>query len=84
MKKIESVTHRLLWVCSQIQCNYHKISKNLDTPKICCNYPKIRTKWPFDKVMRPKEADGMANSVDPDQTAPLGKQHLIKVSAVCI
>ena len=22
--------------------------------------------------MRPKDADGMANSVDPDQTAPLG------------
>ena len=23
-------------------------------------------------VMHPKDADGMANSVDPDQTAPLG------------
>ena len=23
-------------------------------------------------VMRPKDADGMVNSVDPDQTAPLG------------
>ena len=28
--------------------------------------------WLYRKVMRPNDADGMANSVDPDQTAPLG------------
>ena len=28
--------------------------------------------WLFHKVMSPNHADGMANSVDPDQTAPLG------------
>ena len=28
--------------------------------------------WLYYRVMSPKDADGMANSVDPDQTAPLG------------
>ena len=28
--------------------------------------------WLFPKVISPNDADGMANSVDPDQTAPLG------------
>ena len=28
--------------------------------------------WLSHRVMSPNDADGMANSVDPDQTAPLG------------
>ena len=28
--------------------------------------------WLYHRVMSPNYADGMANSVDPDQTAPLG------------
>ena len=28
--------------------------------------------WLYHRVMSPNDADGMANSVDPDQTAPLG------------
>ena len=28
--------------------------------------------WLYNRVMSPINADGMANSVDPDQTAPLG------------
>ena len=28
--------------------------------------------WIYHRVMSPNDADGMANSVDPDQTAPLG------------
>ena len=28
--------------------------------------------WLYYRVMSPNDADGMANSVDPDQTAPLG------------
>ena len=28
--------------------------------------------WFYHRVMPPKDADRMANSVDPDQTAPLG------------
>ena len=32
--------------------------------------------WLYYRVMSPNDADGMANSVDPDQTAPLGIQNL--------
>ena len=28
--------------------------------------------WLYHRVMSPNDADGMANSIDPDQTAPLG------------
>ena len=28
--------------------------------------------WLYHTVTSPNDADGMANSVDPDQTAPLG------------
>ena len=28
--------------------------------------------WLYHTVMSPKDEDGMANSADPDQTAPLG------------
>ena len=30
--------------------------------------------WLYHRVMRPKDTDGMANSVDPDETDPNGKQ----------
>ena len=55
-------------------CNsaYPKTPKYSDTRKHCCNHPKILTKWLYHRVLHPKDADGMANSVDPDQTAPLG------------
>ena len=47
-------------------CKFHKYS---DTQKICCNHSKILTLWLYHRVMSPNDADGMANSVDPDQTA---------------
>ena len=53
------------------QTVYHKFPKHSDTQQICCNHSKIWTIWLFQKVMSPNDADGMANSVDPDQTAPL-------------
>ena len=28
--------------------------------------------WLYHRIMSPNNTDGMANSVDPDQTAPLG------------
>ena len=40
-----------------------KNPKNSDTRK----YPEIGTVSFYDRVMGPKDADGMANSVDPDQ-----------------
>ena len=52
--------------------NYHKISKFLDTRKLYCNLPKFQTKRPNLRVFHQKDADGIANSEDPDQTAPLG------------
>ena len=51
---------------------YRKIPKNLDTRKNCCNYPKIGTVSFYYRVMGLKDADRMGNSVDPDQTAPVG------------
>ena len=47
-----------------------KTPESLDTQKFCSNHPKIQTRWLYSRVMCPKDADGMANSVDPDQTAP--------------
>ena len=51
---------------------YRKIAKNSYIRNSCYNHPKILTKWLYHRVMRPKDADGMANRVDPDQTATLG------------
>ena len=51
---------------------YRKNPKISDTRKFCCNLPKIGTRWLYRRVLHPKEADNIANSVDPDQTAPLG------------
>ena len=51
---------------------YRKFPKYSDTQKICCNHSKIWTMWLCHRVMSPNDADWMANSVDPDQTAPLG------------
>ena len=51
---------------------YRKFPKYSDTPKICCNHSKIWTMWLYRRVMNPNDAGGMPNSVDLDQTAPLG------------
>ena len=51
---------------------YRKFPKYSDTQNICCNHSKIWTMRLYHRVMRPNDADGMANSDDPDQTAPLG------------
>ena len=50
---------------------YRKFPKYSDTQKICCNHSKIWTMWLYHRVMSPNDADGMAYSVDPDQTAPI-------------
>ena len=52
--------------------NLRKKSENFGHPKIYCNHTKSLTRWLFLGVMHPKDAKGTANSVDPDQTAPLG------------
>ena len=54
------------------EAGYRINPNNSNTQKICCNHPKIWTMWLYHRVLHPKDADGIANSVDPDQTAPLG------------
>ena len=39
---------------------------------MCCNLPKIQTNRTNLRVLPRKDANGIANSEDPDQTAPLG------------
>ena len=52
--------------------NYRKVPIFSDTRKLCCNLPKIQTKRQNHRVFCQKDANGKANSEDPEQTAPLG------------
>ena len=38
--------------------------------------------WLYHRVMSPNDADAMANSVDPDQTAPLDPDQTAPLGAV--
>ena len=67
---VRKVLSALVKILEKIE--YRKFPKYSDTQKICCNHSKIWTMWLYHTVMSPNDADGMANSVDPDQTAPLG------------
>ena len=49
---------------------YRKVPKFSDARKLCCNQPKIQTERPNLRVFPQKDANGTANSEDPDQTAP--------------
>ena len=51
---------------------YGKVPKFSDARKLCCNLPKIQTKGTKLKLFHQKDVNGIANSEDPDQTAPLG------------
>ena len=51
---------------------YRKVPKFSEARKLCCNLSKIQTEGANLKVFRQKDAKGIANSEDPDQTAPLG------------
>ena len=52
-----------------VSFEYHKIPKFSDIRKFFCNLSKVQIKRSLD---RKNCAHGMTNSVDPDQTAPLG------------
>ena len=52
--------------------SYRKVPKFSDARKLCCNLPKIQTKSPHLMEFSQEDANGIANSEDPDQTAPLG------------
>ena len=64
----------VIWTMILVNCIfiYRKFPKYSDTQKICCNHSKIWIMWLYNRVMSPNDAAGMANSVDPDQTAHLG------------
>ena len=68
----DTVKIRKIWTPQQNCWANRKFPKYSDTHKICCDHSKIWTMWLYHRVMSPNNADGMANSVDPDQTAPLG------------
>ena len=62
---------------------YRKVPKFSDARKLCCSLPKIQVKRPNLRVFRQKDANGLANSKDPDQTAPLGLHCLPGPDLVC-
>ena len=70
--KTENIKHAQYYLDRFIYINYRKFPKYSDSQNICWNHSKILTMWLYHRVMSPNDADGMANSVDPDQTAPLG------------
>ena len=49
---------------------YYKKSKNWDTQNNGRNCPKNGTVRFYNAVVHPKDVDALANSGDPDQTAP--------------
>ena len=51
---------------------YRKVPKLSDAKKLRCNLIIIQTKRPNLRVFCQKDASAIANSEDPDQTAPLG------------
>ena len=51
---------------------YCKVPKFWDARHLCCNLPKIQTKRPNLRVFCQNDTNGIANSEDPDQTAPVG------------
>ena len=51
---------------------YRKVPKFSDARKLCCNLLKIQTKSPNLRVFSREDANGIANSEDPDQTASQG------------
>ena len=59
VRKAAAITLYSLSRPSEKVTKYRKIPKHLDTRKICCNHPKILTKWLYHRVTCPKDADRM-------------------------
>ena len=59
---------------SQLVLTYHNVPKFSDARKLCCNLPKIQTERPNLRVVFfcQNDANDIANSENPDQTAPRG------------
>ena len=52
--------------------NYPKVPKFRDARNRCCIHSKNQTKRFYHGLIPLDDANGIANSEDPDQTAPLG------------
>ena len=50
---------------------YRKVPKFSDTRKLGCNLPKIQTKSPNLRLFSQEDANGIANSEDPDSRSSL-------------
>ena len=61
-----------------------KLPKFSDGRKLRCNLPKIQTKRPNLWVFLQKDANWIANSEDPDQTAPLADQSVRKLRIITV
>ena len=48
---------------------YLKVPEFWYAKKLCCNLPKIQTKRPNLRIFFQNDANGIANSEDPDRTA---------------
>ena len=59
---------------------FRKVPKFSDARKLCCNQPKIQTKRPNCRIFCQKDANGIANSEDSDQSgsALFAKAYLSK------
>ena len=64
--------------------SYRRVPKFSDARKLCCNLPKIQGKRPNLCVFLRKEANGIANSKDPNQTAPLGAEEQSDLGLHCL
>ena len=51
---------------------YSKVAKFSDARKLRCNLPKIQTKRPNLRVFCQNDANGIANSEDPEEQSDLG------------
>ena len=60
-----------IFPCSSVSCfsGYRIVPKFSDLRKLCCYLTKIQTKSPILRVFSQEDANGIANSEDPDQTA---------------
>ena len=73
LKKLKTESPKIIAVNQN--AIYRKVPKFSNTRKLgcnLCNLPKIQTKTPKLSEFYQNDANGIANSEDPDQTAPLG------------
>ena len=78
---------RLIWVFTGrtvtllvLSCRgsnlYSQTWKHSDTINNCYHHPNIWTVWSYHRVMHPKDANEMVNSVEPDQSAAWSRSTL--------